>query len=211
MFEIGDKGIHYDDTTDGFEKYTIVAISNEKVVGKLNAPCYGETAIVLARGSHQNVVIKTEFERLTHLHRLSNGKVVVPLYCSAVVEQKAPDPKHTANGACTSYVAKWIHGFHSKTNKPQFNKLISQFGKEKTNLADQAREDIDALIELSGKIGIGDLQVMLEKDTGKLYLIDPGELVNSLTSSPFLTIWRDVLYGEKELKLVDDDTYDKKD
>jgi hypothetical protein len=112
----GDPGVNYN-SQDGFEKYTIQAISNEKVIGKLDLPCYGDAAVIIARGSHMNENVRGEFGRLNHLRTMSEGQVVLPLFCSEVQDLQPPDPQYADKGKCVAYACKWIRGFHSKTNK----------------------------------------------------------------------------------------------
>lgn len=58
---------------------------------------------------------------------------------------------------------------------------------------------------------IGDLQVMAEESTGKLYLMDPSGLGGSTGVHPFIRQWKDLLTGTGSVRIASDSTYRKTD
>jgi hypothetical protein len=64
---------------------------------------------------------------------------------------------------------------------------------------------------LTALVGIKDFQVMLEEETGKLYLIDPRDITNTPQTPPFLKRWSNALDGKIKLAEIDDQSFSKSD
>lgn len=210
MINIGDRGPNFG-SNKNHENYTVVSVTSEKVIGTFDKPGVGKVAIAMARTPEMNQKITKEFRTLANINNKNNGPRVVPLY-SALFSTDSPEP--ASNSQCKAYIMGWISGaLHSKTQKPQFERQLNQWGREQSKFQfKKAQEDIvklDRFIRTNSNIG--DLQLMLHQFSGKLFLIDPTGLADPLEGGhPFVSRWRTLLSGA-DINLPDDQNFAKRD
>lgn len=217
MIKPGDKGPNWG-SGPLHENYVVFSVNPDKVIGTFEKPEVGKVAIAIARQKSKNQKLTREFRVLSKIHEFRNGPRTVPLH-SKIFTMLSPDPDSTSSSTynseydsgyeadieegvpnCRAYTMSWIdNAFHSKTNKPGFDRLLARWATNRScpqfhNVqADLQRLDLFCRTEHS----IGDLQVMLEQNTGKLFLIDPTGLTDcEREGHRLVNRWIKILNGE---------------
>lgn len=210
MINIGDKSPYFG-SNKNYENYTVVSVTSEKVIGTFDKPGVGNVAIAMSRDRDMDEKISREFRTLANINNEYNGPRVVPLY-SALFSIRSPDA--VPNKFCRAYIMGWIEdALHSKTQKPQFERQLNQWGREQSrNQFQQAQKDLAKLDHfIRTKSNIGDLQLMLQQTTGHLFLIDPTGLSKlNIDGHTSVSRWQKLLSGA-EMRLPDDQNYNKRD
>ncbi|OFX08450.1 MAG: hypothetical protein A2516_00025 [Alphaproteobacteria bacterium RIFOXYD12_FULL_60_8] len=171
--------------------YRVMARGSTKVIGRLDNRAFGDVAIAVARAPCHNVALKNELSTLRTIAADIDAPRVVPLYSYQTVPMTPPMGTGFGAAPCSSYLMKWITGFHSKTGKAAFDTALAVLPSRQKR---QAGEDLERLDHfLKTRRTIPDLQLLLEPMSGKLFIIDPGKI--GLTgpnrkTHPYVERWR---------------------
>jgi hypothetical protein len=162
--------------------YTVEVPAADKIIGRCDSD--REKAILVAKRPEKNEKVIVELEMLKAL--AGAGAPVLPVLSEVFYVDYLEGP---AEEKCAAFCVKWIDGPHSKVDKPDFERALAD---NKGNIT--LRGDFEKLRKfITEDLGVGDLQLMFESETGRLYIIDPRDIVEPRPDDPLIRRCRELI------------------